>query len=113
MKTILWYLKGIANHGLLWDKNIHCFEWILTLIMLTIKIIASLTHDTCSFLHMLPLHGAANTKQTQQTSLLNLSLLLQMKQSKRLFGLDNYFLVVELARTSQPCSILIIKVQFN
>jgi hypothetical protein len=40
---ILWYLKGIANHGLLWDKNIHYFEWILTLIMLTIKIIASLT----------------------------------------------------------------------
>jgi len=68
--------------------------------MLTIKIIVSLARDTCSFLHMLPLHGVVNTKHAQQTALLNMSLLLQMKQSMKLFGLDNYFLIVELARTA-------------
>ncbi len=87
-----------------------CIDFV-TLILLTIKMIAGLAQNKCLFLHMLPLHGVANAKHAQQTPLLNLNLLVQMKQPKKLFGLDNCCLVLELAKTSQPCSIEIIKMQ--
>jgi hypothetical protein len=89
-----------------------CIDFV-TLILLTIKMIAGLAQNKCLFLHMLPLHGVANAKHAQQTPLLNLNLLVQMKQPKKLFGLDNCCLVLELAKRSQPCSIEIIKMQSN
>ncbi len=88
--------------------TLFCMDFVM-LIMLAIKMITSFAQNTCSFLHMLPLHGVANAKHAQQTPLLNMNLLLQMKQSKKLFGLDDYLVALELARPRQPCSIMIIK----
>jgi hypothetical protein len=41
--------------------TLFCMDFV-TLIMLAIKMITSFAQDTCSFLHMLPLHGVANAK---------------------------------------------------